>query len=56
MLEIIHGVLASVFDKVSKTKLSGFTVQYSSCNPQNAIILKSQNCAKEQVIFFESNY
>ena len=35
--EIIHGLLASVFDKVSKPKLSRFTAQYSSCDLQNAV-------------------
>ena len=44
--EIIHSLLVSVFDKVSKSKLFRFTAQYSSCNLQNAIFWKSQNCAK----------
>ena len=35
--EIIHGLLVSVFDKVSKPKLSRFRAQYSSCNLQNVI-------------------
>ena len=47
--EIIRGLLVSVFDKVSKPKLSRFTAQHSSCNLQNAIFYKSQNCAKEEV-------
>ena len=56
--EIIHGLLVSVFDKLSKPKLSRFTAQYSSCNLQNAIFKKSQNCAKMKGtshISFESN-
>ena len=35
--EIIHGLLVSVIDKVSKSTLSRFTVQYLTCNLQNAI-------------------
>ena len=35
--EIIHGLLISVFDQVSKPKFSGFTAQYSSCHLQNDI-------------------
>ena len=35
--EIIRSLLVSVFDEVSKPKLSRVTAQYSACNPQNAI-------------------
>ena len=35
--EIIHVLLASVFDKVSKANFPRFTAQYSSCDLQNAI-------------------
>ena len=40
MLEIIHGLLVFVFDKVFKPKLSRFTAQNSSYNLQNANFLK----------------
>ena len=36
-LEIIHGLLVSVFGKVYKPRLPSFTAQSSSFNPQNAI-------------------
>ena len=44
--EIIHELLVSVYDKVSKPKLSRFTAQYSSCNLQNAIFRKAINVQK----------
>ena len=52
--EIIHGLLVSVFDKVSKPKLSRFTTRYSSCSLQNAIFRKAKivQKQKEQVIHF----
>ena len=56
--EIMRGLLVSVFDKVSRPNSSRFTAQYLSCNLQNAIFKKSQNCAKQKGtshIFFESN-
>ena len=58
MLSNEGGSLVFVFDKVSKRKLSRFTVQYSSCNLKNVMFWKSQNCAKAKAtshIFFESN-
>ena len=55
---MIHGLLDSVFDKVSKPKLSRSTAQYSSCNLQSATVRKAKMMQKrkEQVTyFFESN-
>ena len=47
-------MLVSVFDKVSKLKLSRFTAQYSSCNLQNVIFRKAKimQKRKEQVMYF----
>ena len=56
--EIMHDLLVSVFDKVSKPKLSRFAAQYLSCNPQNDIFQKIQICAKTKRtshISFENN-
>ena len=53
--EIVYGLMVSVFDKVSKPKLSRFTTQYLSCNLQNAIFRKKPELRKkrkEQVIHF----
>ena len=51
--EIIHDLLVSVFDKVSKPKLSRFSAQYM-CSLQNAIFRKAiiVEKRKEQVIYF----
>ena len=47
--EIIHSLLVFVFDKVSKSKLSRFTSQYSLCNLQNAICSeKPRLCRNER--------
>ena len=57
-IETIHSLLVSVFDKVSKSKLSRFTAEYSSCNLQNAIFLRKPKCAKMKGtshIFFQNN-
>ena len=52
--EILHGLLVSVLDKVSRLKLSRFTAQYPSCNLQNAIFTKVKivQKRKEQVTYF----
>ena len=43
-----NGLLVSVFDKVSKPRLSRFTPYYLLCNLPNAIFQKSQYCAKRK--------
>ena len=47
--KIIHGLLVSVFDKVSKPRVSRFTAQHFSRNLKNAIFFrKSKLCINER--------
>ena len=50
-----HSLLVSVFDMVSKPKLSRFTAQYSSCYLQKCHFFRKDKIVqqrKEQVIYF----